>query len=145
MSVQTVPEANFSVRANPSPQDRSLGELFGDLSRETAELVRQEVRLAKTEVTRKAVGLGKDAAMIAGGATVAGVGFLALTAALVCGLAALIHSDGAAALIVGLLYVIAGGLFVWQGIAGIKRVDPVPHETLETLKEDGQWLKNIRK
>jgi len=145
MSVQTATEANFRTSPNPPAADKSLGELFADLSRETSQLVRAEVQLAKTEVTRKAVSAGKDAGMIAGGAALAGTGLLVLTAALVCAVNMITHSTGISALIVGLLYLIGGGLIAWQGVSGLKHLDPVPQETVDTLKEDGQWLKNIRK
>jgi len=144
MSTQTLSEANFGTSPNPRAAEKSIGELFADLSRETSQLVRQEVQLAKTEVTSKAAKVGKDVGMIAGGAALAGVGFLVLSAALVCGLAALTHSVGLSALIVAVLYLAVGALVVWQGVAGLKRHDLVPQATLETLKEDGQWLKNIR-
>jgi len=144
MSTQTLPETNFGTSPNPRTADKSIGELFADLSRETSQLVRQEVQLAKTEVTTKAAKAGKDVGMVAGGAALAGVGFLVLSAALVCGLAALTHSVGLSALIVAVVYLLAGALVAMQGVAGLKRLDLKPEATVETLKEDGQWLKNIQ-
>ena len=48
-----------------SRTDLSLGELFGDLTRDMSALVRQEVQLAKTEMTQKASKAGKDIASMA--------------------------------------------------------------------------------
>ena len=62
-------------------EERSLGELFTDLTHEISNLFRQEVALAKSEVTQKAKSAGKDVGFIAGGGAVAFVGFMALVAA----------------------------------------------------------------
>lgn len=67
--------------------DRSLGELVGDLSRETRTLVRQEVALAKTELTQTATEVGKDVGFLAVGGAVAYAGFLAILAAIILALA----------------------------------------------------------
>ena len=43
----------------PRKDDKSLGELFSELSRDTAELVRKEVQLARTEMTARASKVGR--------------------------------------------------------------------------------------
>ena len=63
--------------------ERSLGELFAELSRETAALVRQEVALAKTELSEKAARLGRSASMVGIGGALGHAGLLTLIAALV--------------------------------------------------------------
>ena len=60
--------------------DKSLGQLFGDLSRQLGTLVRQEIDLAKTETTARVTSLGRDAAMIGAGAA---LGYAALLVGLV--------------------------------------------------------------
>lgn len=142
MSVYTVSETNFGTSSNQPPAEKSLGELFGDLTKESSQLVRQEINLAKTEFTAKAVRAGKEVGMIAGGAALAGVGFLVLTACFVCGLIAVGLSAWAASGIIAVLYLVVGGVVAWQGVSGLKRLDPVPHATVDTLKEDAKWLKN---
>jgi len=67
-------------------QERSLGELLGDLTREITTLVRQEMALAKAEMSQKAAKVGKDVGFIAAGGLVAYAGLLALVAALILGL-----------------------------------------------------------
>src|SRR6476469_1476439 len=64
-------------------EDRSLGELFSALSRETSTLVRNEVELAKTEMTEKASKVGKDIGFLAIGGAVAYAGLLAIIAAII--------------------------------------------------------------
>ena len=141
MSVYDSPKTStMATGTNTPPVDRSLGELFGDLMRDTSTLVRQEVQLAKNEMMAKATKVGKDVGMIAAGGFVAYIGVLVLAAALVLVLANLMPT-WLAALLVGAVFVVGGGLVVMQGMAALKRVDPVPHQTVETLKEDAQWLK----
>lgn len=120
--------------------NRSLGELFAELAHETGDLVRQEVQLAKTEMTQKVTSLGKDAATIGIGAALAYAGLLALLGAVIIGLANFIPL-WASALLVGLLVLGIGYMMIQSGLSAIKRIDPTPRQTIETLKEDAQWAK----
>jgi uncharacterized membrane protein YqjE len=122
-------------------QDRSLGELFADLSRETSTLVRQEVDLAKTELTHKAASVGKDVGFLLTGAAVVYAGFLALVA---CAIIALAYALPwwLAALIVGIVVAAIGGFLVMRGIDDLKGQDLAPRQTLQSLKEDATWAKD---
>lgn len=121
-------------------QERSLGELFSDLTDQTRTLVRQEIALAKTEVTEKATVVGKDVASMVAGATVLYAGFIVLLAALVIGLGRFI-SYGGAALLIGLITVGAGAFLVMRGVNDLKQTNLKPTKTTETLKETKQWAK----
>lgn len=123
-------------------EDRSLGELFSELSRETSTLVRQEVDLAKTELTHKAAEIGKDVGFLAAGALVAYAGFLTLVAMLVIALAQLGVTWWLSALIVGVVVLAVGGALVRTGLAAIRTEGMAPKQTIETLQEDAQWAKN---
>ena len=140
MSVYTQTESSTGTSGNAA-HERSLGELISDLTKDTTQLVRQEINLAKTEITQKATKVGKDVGMIAVGGVVAYVGLLALVAAIVCGLVAVGLAAWVAALIVGLVFGIGGGLVAFQGLSALKRVDPMPRQTMESLKEDAEWAK----
>lgn len=120
--------------------DRSLGELFSELTKETTDLVRKEVALAKTELSHKAAHVGKDVGFLAGGALVAYAGFLTLIAAVVLGLGNAIPL-WLSALIVGAVVIAVGGALVYMGMNQLKRLDLAPKQTLETIKEDAQWAK----
>ena len=122
--------------------ERSLGELFGDLARDMGVLVRQEVGLATTEITQKATHAAQDVAIIGVGALVAYAGFLAILAALVIGLEAMGLNWWQSALIVGVAVAVLGAVLVQRGLAALKNTDLAPRETLETLKEDAQWAKD---
>jgi len=120
--------------------ERSLGDLFAELATETSTLVRQEVQLAKTELTQKVTSAGKDAGMIGAGGALAYAGLLAIIAAVIIGLGHLIGM-GWSALIVGLVVVGIGYVLIQQGLNALKRIDPAPRETIESLKEDKEWVK----
>lgn len=124
----------------PRTDDRSIGELFGDLTRETTELVRREINLAKVEMTDKAARIGKDLGMMVAGGVVALGGLLTLVAFLVLGLAALGLHLWLSALIVGVVLTAIGGGIAMSSLGHLRQVDPVPHQTMEALRgeEKGQ-------
>jgi len=66
--------------------ERSLGDLFSDLSRETTTLVRQEVQLAKAELTQSATEVARGIGMLLAGGAIAYAGLLFLLLAIVFGL-----------------------------------------------------------
>lgn len=122
-------------------EERSLGELFSELSSETSTLVRQEIQLAKVELTQKAKSAGKDIAYIAAGGAVAYAGLIVLTFALVYLLAEIMW-PWLAALIVGLVVVGIGYGLVQSGLSKLKQANLKPERTMETLKEDKEWAKH---
>ncbi|MBV9168887.1 MAG: phage holin family protein, partial [Chloroflexi bacterium] len=112
--------------------DRSLGELFGDLVRDMGILVRQEVNLASTELTYKASRVGRELALLAVGGLVAYAGLLAIVAAVIIVLAAAGLPWWLAALIVGVIVAAVGAVVVQRGLAALKRVDLAPRQTIQT-------------
>jgi hypothetical protein len=127
-----------------SRDDRSLGELFSELAQETSTLVRQEVNLAKTEMSQKASTAGKHLGVLAAGGALAYAGLLAILA----GVIALLNDVmplWASALLVGIVVAIVGYLLIRKGLDALKREDFAPRETIETLKEDQQWAKEQTK
>jgi len=122
-------------QAQQSKQDRSLGELLTDLTQDITKLVRQELSLARAEMTEKAGNIGKQLGLLAIGGALAYSGVLAIVAALVIILATLGLPYWASALIVGVLVAAIGGLLVKKGLDAIRGQDLVPRQTLETLKE----------
>jgi len=122
-------------------EERSLGDLFAELARETGTLVRQEVALAKTEMTQKATQVGRDAGMIGMGGAIAYAGLLALIAAIILGLGELMPL-WLSALIVGVVVAGVGYVLIQRGRDALKRADLTPHETIDSLKEDAEWAKD---
>ena len=121
-------------------EERSLGDLFGELSRETNTLIRQEMQLAKAEMAEKATKIGKDLVFIILGAIILYTGVLALVFSAILGLAELIE-PWVSALVIGLIIVAIGGFLAYRGYNQLQEVDPAPERTIETLKEDAEWLK----
>ena len=121
--------------------DRSLGELFSELSQETTTLIRQEVNLAKTEMSQKASRVGKDVGFMAAGGAVAYAGLLAIIAGVIA-LLALVIPLWLSALLVGLVVAAIGYFLVKRGLDALKQEDLAPRETIETLKEDKEWAKD---
>ncbi|MEO7001233.1 MAG: phage holin family protein [Ktedonobacterales bacterium] len=125
-----------------TPQDnRSLGELFTDLARDMSNLVRQEVTLARTEITQKMTGASKNIAFLAIGGFVAYAGFLVLLAAITLALIQLGITWWLAALIVAVVVIGVGYFLLQIGLSGLKRTSLAPQQTIETLKEDATWAK----
>ena len=121
--------------------ERSLGELFTELAKDTSTLVRQEVALAQTEMTHKAVKAGKNIGFLVVGGAVAYAAALAVIAGVIIALGLVIQT-WVAAILVGLVIGIAAYFMINSAITGLRRMDPVPHRTVETIKEDAKWLKN---
>ncbi len=124
--------------------DRSIGELFAELTKETTTLVRQEVRLAKTEMTQKASEVGKDVGFLGVGGALAYAGLLAIIAGIILALGEIIPL-WVSALVVGLVVAAIGGFLAWRGLNALKQVKPVPEQTIQTLKEDKEWAKDQTK
>jgi hypothetical protein len=129
------------TRAAASDGQRSLGELFAELSQETSTLVRQEVALAKTELSHKAAQVGKDVGFLTAGGAVAYAGFLGILAAIIIGLGQAGVTWWLAAAIVGVAVALIGAFLVWKGIDDLRRGSVMPTQTMETLKEDAKWTK----
>ena len=120
---------------------QSTGDLVKQLSEQVSALVRQEVELAKAEMTEKGKKAGIGAGMLGGGAVAGLVALGALTAFLILVLD-LAMPAWAAALIVTALWAAVAGLLALRGREKVREVGkPMPEKTAESVKEDVQWLK----
>ena len=124
-----------------SREDRSLGQLFGDLSRQMGTLVQQEIALAKTEMTSRVTSVGRDAAMLGAGAALAHAALLIglVTVALI--LAELGLQPWLAFLIVTLAVGAIAAVLIQRGREQLQHADVTPHETIQTIKDDAAWAK----
>ena len=122
--------------------DRSLGELFSDLSQQTAELIRQEMRLAKAELSNKAADVGRHAMMIGAGAAFGLAAVVALAAAIALLLIEVGILPWLAAVLTALIMGVAAFTLAQSGISALKKKSIAPVETMHSLKETTQWLKN---
>lgn len=122
-------------------EDRSLGELFAELASETSTLVRQEVALAKSELTQKATRVGRQIGFLVIGGAIAYAAFLAVMSAVIIGLAQLIPA-WVAALVVGVAVAVIACWLILRALHALRETDLSPRQTIETLKEDAQWMKD---
>ncbi len=121
-------------------QDRSIGDLFSELASETSLLIRQEVALAKVELSQKANRVGKNVGFLLLGGAVAYAALLALLAAVII-LLANIMAWWLAAFVVAVVVGIVAAVLISKALAALKKTDVAPRQTIETLKEDAQWAK----
>lgn len=121
--------------------DRSLGDLFAELSRETTTLVRQEINLATTEMTQKATRAGKDVGFLVVGGAVVYAGVLAIVAAIVLILGQAGVPWWLSALIVGVVVAGIGYVLIRRGLDNLKHEDMTPRQTIDTLKGDIDAIK----
>jgi len=121
-------------------EERSLGDLFTELATETGTLVRQEVALAQTEIVYKATKAGKNVGYLVVGGAVAYAAALAVIAGIVILLANFMPA-WLSAMLVGVLIGGAGYFMIASALTELKKTDPMPRNTIETIKEDAQWLK----
>ena len=121
--------------------DRSLGELFAELSEKTSTLVQKEIELARHEVTRSATEMARKSVMIGVGGAVAYAGFIVL----LIGAAWLLVTIGLptwiAFVIAGGIALAVGGFLAMRAAQALKTVSVVPEKTVETIKQDVEWAK----
>ena len=122
-------------------EERSLGELFSELAAETGTLVRQEVALAQAEMSVKATHVGKNVGFLAIGGAVAYAAVLAILAGVIMAFSYVIPA-WAASIVVGGIVGIAAFVLISSALKQLKNTNIKPEETVASIKEDAQWLKN---
>lgn len=136
--------------SNPDQREESLGQLLKDLRDETTLLIRQEVALAKTEVSEKVSTASRNLGFLVTGGLVAYAGAVVL----ILSLAALVYWGLIAAelepvlaaflalLIVGGIVTAIGGALIAKAIGTLKDMTVVPERTVDSLKNDKDWIKD---
>lgn len=139
------PQREGPVRGLPengsraAAEERSIGDLFTDLAHDTGTLIRQEIKLASTELSQKATFAGRQIVYVAAGLLLGVVSLLTLVGALVLGLATAI-ALWKSALVVGLVSALIAIAVVWKGAAALRDMKLAPKQTLSSIREDKQWL-----
>ena len=139
-------EGGAFEREHAAPGDRAndatVSDLISGLVNDAQQLVHREIDLAKREVAIEVDKVKQGAVALGIGAGLAVIGALLLGQMLVYLVQTLTGlSLWVSYLIVGAIFAIGGGLMLMQGINRMKDVDPVPRETIESVKEDIQWIK----
>jgi Putative Actinobacterial Holin-X, holin superfamily III len=133
------PARRAETTAAPDPS-RPLGELVGELTQDMSKLVRQEFDLAKAELRQEAVKTGKAAGLLGGSGLAGYLAVLFVSVAAVWGLSEVMPRGWAALIVAAFWAIVAAALFA-AGRTRLRSVDPTPHQTVETIKEDIQWAK----
>jgi hypothetical protein len=129
--------------ATPTEDKRnaSTAELVKELSREVSQLVREEIALAKAEMTQKGEHAGIGAGMLSGAAALG----LAAVGGSMAFLVLVLDSwmpGWLAALIVTVVYAATAAVLALRGKERISHAaPPAPTQTIESVKEDVQWAK----
>jgi hypothetical protein len=135
--------SDAAVRTDVNPQDKPAGELLSDMTSQATALLRKEVEMAVIEMKGELKQAAKAGGMLSGAAisgyfsllfgsfTVAWFLDRKMPRPLAFGLVAMAHGAAAASLLK-------------LGQEEMKNVDPVPAQTVETLKENVEWAKAIK-
>ena len=121
-------------------EERSLGQIVGDISQDLSTLVRQELDLAKTELRQEASTAGKGAGMLAG-AGVTGLLVLLFASWALLWLLDNVMPVELAALITALLWAVVTGVLVSRGRKLLREANPQLPQTQQSLKEDAAWVR----
>jgi uncharacterized membrane protein YqjE len=132
-------DEDFAPVEERAYEGMSVGELVGQLVDETRTLIRQEVQLAKTELSEKASEITNAAIFLAAGGLVAFIGVLGLVAAAIIGLGQVV-AMWLSALIIGAAILIIGGVLLMVGMGRIRDATKPPEQTIRSLKEDKEFV-----
>ncbi|HEX6307308.1 MAG TPA: phage holin family protein [Longimicrobiales bacterium] len=123
-------------------EETHLRDLLKQLAADGSDLLRGEIALAKLEMRDMARSVALDSARVAAALGVALLGGLVLVAAAVIGLGWLLDGRfGLAALIIGGVLLLAGGLLARSGIEGLRNMPRKPEESVRSVRRDGEWAR----
>ncbi len=125
-----------------SPEERSLAQLFSDLTSESADLVRKEIQLARAEFSEAIAELKSGVLAMTLSAPLLFAGFLVLLAAAVLGLDVVLQRTWLSALIVGAVVTIAGAIALFAGRRGVRKVEIKPERTISSLRDDREMVRS---
>jgi cation transport ATPase len=132
----------MAVHPVPDTHNRSIGELFGDLSQQTRDLISEEIALAKAEIREKISRISRSGVWFGVAGVMAFAGLLTLLATAVLGLTALGLQPWLSALIVAVVVLVIAFVAVQSGRSLLKQDSLAPKQTLESLKENAAWIRS---
>jgi len=128
------------VETQPKQAERSLGELFGQFTSDMTQLFRKEVQLAKLETKEEVQRAGRAGGALGAAGAAGYLALIMLSFALAWLLDEWMH-PAFAFLIVGVLWGIVAAVLYSKGRQQLKQVNPVPEQTVDTIKEDIAWAR----
>lgn len=120
-------------------RDQSLPSLLSDLTRDIVDLVRQEIALARAEMSGKMASAQTALIAVAIGGAVLLVGMFFILQALVNGLAMLLPPEVApwlAPLLVGVAVALGGYVMLKSGSSKLTAENLMPKRTIDSLQRD---------
>ena len=142
----SVPPAAAPPPPPHDPMDASVGQLFGEVTRDLSTLIRQEVALAKAEATESAKKAGTGAGLLGGAAWATHFVLLFLSLTLWWVLGALLGEGdrepalGWAALIVTLIWAVIAAVLALRGKKELQKTKGLP-QTADSIKKIPDALK----
>jgi predicted phage tail protein len=140
MDPQGTTRAWDNTAAGADANNASLGRLFRDLADDLSNLTRKEIELARTETMEKVSHASKAVISMAAGGFLAYAGLLVLLAAAVMVIATWVPY-WLSAVIVGGVAVIIGLILLQSGRSALQKTNITPEKTVDTMKENAQWVK----
>ena len=122
-------------------EEQSVGELFSHLASDTAVLIQQEIALVEIELTRKATRAGKNIGSLILGGSIAYAALLAVGAGVIMVLSYFIPA-WLSAMLVGAGVGVAGYMMINSALTELRSINLTPRESVASIKEDAEWLKN---
>ena len=122
-------------------EERSLSELLSDVTNEIATLFRKEVELARVETSEQVSRAAKAGGMLGAAAVIGFLDLILFSFAAAWGLAAVMPT-GFAFLIVAVVFAVVAAVLVQAGRKRLASVNPVPNQTVQTVKADVQVAKD---
>lgn len=120
--------------------ERSFQDILQDIVKKLEQIVRDELRLARTELAAEAVRAARAGKVVAVGAVAAFFGAWFLLLCCVYALA-IVLPMWAASLVVGGGAAIIGGIALMAGVARLRRINPAPPQTMQSIRENVRWTK----
>jgi hypothetical protein len=129
------------ITGSDPPDRRSLREIVQDIVRDLQQMIRGEIRLARTEIAGKLGQTGQAAGFLGAAAVTGLLAAACVVTACIAALALVISVWLSALLMAILLGMIAAGSYI-QGRIKLDHVDAIPQRTVETLKDNVEWAKH---
>ena len=137
-------EYAYAARGQTIAGERSAGDVLKDIVANLQEIIRSEVRLARVEIKEETGKMASASAVLAAGAVLGLYALFFIFLALVYVLTTFL-SPAASALIVGVALAIVSGILVMAGRGRLRQVSPKPEKTIDSVKENIEWLKGQTK
>lgn len=135
-----IADMNETADGQRSKDDQSIGQLLSEAAGDVSELLRKEVELAKVELREEASKASKAGAKLGAAALMGYLALLLASFAIAWGLANVMDA-GWAFLIVAVVYAIVAAVLYVNGRKQLRKISPMPRQTVETLKEDASWAR----